>query len=1042
MLRRFLSNTVFTNLVFVLVLLIGLMSYNLMPRQKDPTINFNWIVIMTFLPGASAEDIEMRVTQPLEDALRKLNDVNFVASTSRVGMSNVLVRFRDLDERTFDKRVNDLRREIQNKRNELPPDIIEPTIIEITSANAFPTATIVVQGQADDEMLRSHAFQIKRELERIRGVDRADSVGMNDPEVQVQLDFDLLAGLGLSPTLVADMIAMQWRDQAAGKLTVASEQWLVRHIGQSPDPDQLARMVLPHSSGELLLEEVARIQRSRQDATQRVLFEDKPAVMFAVMKDANSNTLVLVEELEAFVEDYNQRNEEQGIRVVLADDQTESTRRAIDTMQTNALQGLVFVLLVSWLFLGWRIGLLVAMAIPFSLTGVFIVLNLTGETLNLTVLLGVIIALGMLVDVAVVMVEAMHQRLHQGMTTIEAAITAMQEVGWPILAAVLTTMAAFLPLMLLPGILGDFMRIVPMVVTIALVFSLVQAFWMLPSQSHFLNIQHSSVASIHSRREHTLRRMRNLYGRILVRSFRHPWVTLLVLISAFASAVWLVATERIATNFFAADTLQVFYVNVDMPAGTTLDNTLYKTQQVEALTRAWLKPDEVRSLVPYAGQMFTETEPLIGESYGQIFVSLTPRHNNGRNADEIIDGLRDHLLAQAPVPATVSLLKLADGPPSSMPISIKVRGDDYEEIKAAIDDLTRVLEAIPGVTDITNDAAPGSQQLITHLNMPAIARAGLDAGSVMRTLRILTDGEVVAQMSDRGEQVDLRIRSQVQETDDIQRWLDTQIATPAGQRVPLSELLDMEVQTGYASLRHYNFSRSITLEADLDRSVIDTLQANQQVMDAWETLADSHPGISLDFSGELDDIQESLDAMVILFVLGVGLMYLILGAQFRSYFQPLIILLTIPMAFTGVAYGLWFSKNPLSLYTLYGLIALSGIAVNSAIVLMAAANSRREAGMSVQHAIVYAARRRLVPIIITAATTMAGLMGLAVGLGGKSLIFGPVATAIVWGISVSTLLTLFTIPLIYKMTARRRVETSNHKSEGQESGNPVSSHSE
>ncbi|WP_151703352.1 efflux RND transporter permease subunit [Nitrincola alkalilacustris] len=1020
MIHRFLSNTVFTNLVFVLVLLIGLMSYNLMPRQKDPTINFNWIVIMTFLPGASAEDIEMRVTQPLEDALRKLNDVNFVASTSRVGMSNILVRFRDLDERTFDKRVNDLRREIQNKRSELPPDIIEPTIIEITSANAFPTATILLQGQADDEMLRSHAFQVKRELERIRGVDRADSVGMNDPEVQVQLDFDLLAGLGISPTLVADMISMQWRDQAAGKLTVANEQWLVRHIGQSPDPDQLARMVLPHSSGEMLLEEVARVQRSRQDATQRVLFEDKPAVMFAVMKDANANTLVLVEQLEAFVEDYNQRHEEQGVRVVLADDQTESTRRAIDTMQTNALQGLTFVLLVSWLFLGWRIGLLVAMAIPFSLAGVFIVLNMTGETLNLTVLLGVIIALGMLVDVAVVMVEAMHQRLHQGMQTIDAAIAAMQEVGWPILAAVLTTMAAFLPLMLLPGILGDFMRIVPMVVTIALIFSLVQAFWMLPSQSHFLNIQRSSAASIHSRREHTLRRMRNLYGRILVSSFRHPWVTLLLLISAFSSAVWLVATERIATNFFAADTLQVFYVNVDMPAGTTLDNTLNKTQQVEALTRDWLKPEEVRSLVPYAGQMFTETEPLIGESYGQIFVSLTPRYNNGRSADEIIDGLRDHLLANTPVPATVTLLKLSDGPPSSMPISIKVRGDDYEEIKAAVNDLTRVLEAIPGVTDITNDAAPGSQQLITRLNMPAIARAGLDAGSVMRTLRILTDGEVVAQMNDRGEQVDLRIRSQAQETDDIQRWLDTQIATPVGGRVPLSELLEMEVQTGYASLRHYNFSRSITLEADLDRSVIDTLQANQQVMDAWETLAGSHPGITLDFSGELDDIQESLDAMVILFVLGVGLMYLILGAQFRSYFQPLIILLTIPMAFTGVAYGLWFSKNPLSLYTLYGLIALSGIAVNSAIVLMAAANSRREAGMSIQHAIVYAARRRLVPIIITAATTMAGLMGLAVGLGGKSLIFGPVATAIVWGISVSTLLTLFTIPLIYKMTARRR----------------------
>lgn len=240
-----------------------------------------------------------------------------------------------------------------------------------------------------------------------------------------------------------------------------------------------------------------------------------------------------------------------------------------------------------------------------------------------------------------------------------------------------------------------------------------------------------------------------------------------------------------------------------------------------------------------------------------------------------------------------------------------------------------------------------------------------------------------------------------------------------GHLIPLSELVDVEVRVGFESLRHYNFSRSITLEANIDRSKIDTLQANQRIQEEWQNIALQHPGITLDFSGELDDIQESLSALTALFVLGVGLMYLILGAQFRSYFQPFIILLTIPMAFTGVAYGLWLSNNPLSLYTLYGLVALSGIAVNSAIVLIAAANSRREAGMSVQHAIIYAARRRLVPILITAATTMAGLMGLALGLGGKSLIFGPVATAIVWGICVSTLLTLFTIPLIFKLFSRK-----------------------
>lgn len=1018
MLKNFLSNTVLANLVFALVLVVGSLSYLDMPRQQDPTINFNWIVIVTALPGASAEDVEMRVTQPLEDALRKLQDVNFVSSTSRVGLSNLLVRFRDVDVRTFDKRVNDLRREIQNKRPELPKDIVEPMIIEITSSNAYPSATLLLQGQANDEVLRSHAYQLKRELERIKGVDRIDTIGLSEPEIQVRLDFNALANIGISPASVADMIAMQWRDQAAGKLNVANQQWLVRHIGQAPDPQQLAELSLPTAQGNVLLEEVAQILRARQDVTQLVSFNDQPAVMFAVMKSGHANSLELVKSLETFITRYNQQHDIQGISLHLADDQTQSTRDAINLMQTNALQGLTFVLLVSWLFLGWRIGVLVALAIPFSLTAVFIVLSATGETLNLTVLLGVIIALGMLVDVAVVMVESMHQHMHRGRDAMSAAVEAMREVGWPVVAAVLTTIAAFLPLMLLPGIVGDFMRIVPLVVTIALVISLIQAFWMLPSQSHALHLNVDTRHFIQPGRERMLMKLRNAYGRWLVKSFRHPWITMLLLIAAFISAISLVASGRITTNFFASDTLEVFYLNIEMPNGTAIEQTLAHTLQVEKLAQNWLKPEEKRALVSYAGQMFTETEPLIGESYGQVFISLAHKNAEQREPDEIIDGLRDYLIQHTPPPAKVSVLKLAGGPPSAKPISVKVRGDDYRLIEAAVADLTTKLQQIPGVKDISNDAALGSPQLITRLNMPAISQAGLDPTTVVRSLRLLTDGEIVAQMNDRGEQVDLRVRGQLPKTQDVQAWLNTQIVSPQGQRIALAELVSAEITQGYISLRHHNFSRAITLEADLDKTQIDTLEANRQLQTAWQALSEKHPTISLDFSGELDEIQDSLNAMLLLFVLGVGLMYLILGSQFKSYFQPLIILLTIPMAFTGVAFGLWLSGNPLSLYTLYGVIALSGIAVNAAIVLISAANDRRAEGMAVLHAIVYAARRRLVPILITVFTTMAGLMGLAIGLGGHSLMFGPVATAIVWGIGVSTLLTLFTIPLIYRLTAR------------------------
>jgi len=1018
MMRALLSNHVFANLVFLLVFVLGVLSYQLMPRQQDPTINFNWVVIVTNLPSASSEDIESRVTQPLEDALRKVGDIKFISSTSRVGISNILVRFRDLDARTFDKRVNDLRREIQNKRNELPKDIIEPMIIEITSANAFPTAMVVLKGNASDETLRSTGKTLKKELERLTGIDRIDTLGLDDPEVQVKLDLNALSNYHLNPAQVADLIGAQWRDVAAGKLLIGGQQWLLRHIGQSSDPERLGALTLPVADGEIALSHLANIERARKDAGQLVSFNGSEAILMAVMKKDAANTLQLIDRLNQFLSDFNQQHASLGVQAILADDQTYPTRTAINTMESNALQGLILVLLVSWLFLGWRIGVLVAMGIPFALAGTFIILYGMGETLNLTVLLGVIIALGMLVDDAVVIVESMAWRLRQGMNSMDAALDSLKEVGWPVLAAVLTTIAAFLPLMLLPGILGDFMRVVPLVVTIALLVSLIEAFWMLPTHIHLLHADTQKPSYWQTKREHYLLKLQNSYGRLLVKSFRHPLLTLGLLAIAFAGAISLVATGRITTNFFASDPLRVFYINVEMPAGTDLTDTLNTTVGIEKLANKWLQEGETRAMISYAGQMFTETEPRVGDSYGQVFVSLNPKSDASRDVDEIMGVLRE-ALQDAPASAKVSLLKLSGGPPSAKAISIKIKGDDYTHIREASKALTRLLEQTKGVKDITTDAAIGSNQLITHLNMNAIRAAGLDASSIIRTLKILADGEVIAQLSDQGEKVDLRIRSQTTQVSDIQAWLITPIATASGGYIPLGECVSIETATGYASLRHHNYRRAITLEADLDKTLTDTLAANQEIKLAWQAIASDYPSISLDFSGELDDLNESLGSMGMLFIMGIGLMYLILGAQFKSYKQPLIILFTVPMAFTGVAFGLWLGNIPLSLYTLYGVVALSGIAVNSAIVLIAAANDRRNMGMSILHASVYAARRRLVPILITSSTTVVGLLGLALGVGGYSLIFGPVATAIVWGIMISTLLTLFTIPLLYRLTSRK-----------------------
>ena len=356
---------------------------------------------------------------------------------------------------------------------------------------------------------------------------------------------------------------------------------------------------------------------------------------------------------------------------------------------------------------------------------------------------------------------------------------------------------------------------------------------------------------------------------------------------------------------------------------------------------------------------------------------------------------------------------LSGGPPLAKPVRVRLRNDDPLELRAATDELLRIVRKVPGAKDVTDDDVPGRPQLVLTLDRDAIRATGLDPGMIARLVRLHVDGEVVTQMREAGEKLEVRVRAKARDSLDAGRILSDPVALPGGGTTTLGALLRAETRTGKGVIKHYNLRRSITVEADLDRKVIDTVAANEAIRAEWEKVRARYPATTLDFSGELDDIYESLDAMKVLFLLGVGLIYVILAAQFRSYWQPAMILATVPLAFTGVVFGLLVSGNPLSLFTLYGVVALTGIAVNSAIVLIDAANTRRKQGMRVLHAIVFAARRRIVPIIITSTTTIAGLFSLAFGLGGHSLIWGPVAASIVWGIGFSTLLSVFAMPMLY-----------------------------
>ncbi len=1032
---KLLRNHPLANIAFVVVVALGMLSYASMPREQDPEINFNWVNITTVYPGASSEQIERLVTNPLEDAIDGVRDVRFVSSNSKENVSSILVRFQDLGEREFDKRINDLRREIQNKANtELPDDAKEPRIIEITTSNGFPTAQVTVTGQADDESLRVAAKRVRDDIEAFKDVDQIFSSGLREPELRVQVDPNALRARGLSISDVADSLRLWWKDTAAGSIRTEQGAWSINVQGIRTDAEGLAEVPMVRQGQTLgtRLRDVARVEQARSRPSQLASTDGRPAVNLAVTKKAGVNTLNLVQRIRDYIDTHAEAHARAGIRVQLSDDQTIPTRSAINVMQTNALYGALLVLAVSWLFVGWRVALLITLGIPFSMLASFAVLNALDFTVNVSVLLGVVIALGMLVDDAVVMAEAIYYRVMRGEAVLQASVEAFREVGAPIVASVATTMAAFLPLMLLPGIVGKFMFVIPFVVTLALAISLIEAFWMMPVHMSAIGLRPHTQMSWHERFN---RRIRSGYGRALAYMLRRPKRFLLTAVLCMAGAGAMVATGLVRVQFFAFDPIRMFYVNVDMPTNAALEDTLHMTQKVEQAVRERLrgigKDQEARAVISYAGVKFTDTEPLYGDNYGQVFVSLNPRQGQAREITEVVDAMRVDITAMADG-WSPSFTILSGGPPAGKPINIKVRGEDFTQLEAASAALQAIVRDIAGTRDVQDDNLPGRPQLRLVPDAQALAETGLNAATVARWVRLFTDGETVAFTREASDKIELRVvaRDTSQAVPDLNALLDQTVALPNGAEVRLGHLVHAETAPTRLSIRHYNLQRTITVSADLDKDKIDTTQANAQVRERWQSIAVEHPGVSLDFSGELEDIEESLDAMKSLFLLGVGLIYLILAAQFSSYWQPLMILVTVPLAFTGVAFGLALSGNPLSLYTLYGVIALTGIAVNSAIVLIDAANARLREGLGLMHATMWASRRRVVPILITTTTTIGGLGSLAFGLGGKSLLWGPVAASIVWGLAVSTLLTLFVVPLLYTMFMRRAASKIAAQSSG------------
>ncbi len=1002
------------DLVFAVVILLGAWSYFAMPRAQYPEVELNWVAVAVVWPGAGAQDVERDIALPLETVVRRVPDISLVTTTSRDHVATLLVRFKDLPKARFDRRLAALDREIRQAAAAFPKEARSPQVIELTSSNFFPTAMVVVSGEAADGRVCRLAEATKLALEHLPGVGRVWAYGLRNRELAVNFDPKALERENVSPETLTRAVAEQTRNLPAGMADIGDRRYAMRVEGLPSNPDFLGELPVADARGRMVpISSLAKISLGISPARELVRLDGRAAVLLSVTKSENVNTLDLTRAIRDLVADKNKSFG--GPVLTLLDDQSAVTREAIGVMELNALFGLAVVLAVTWFFLGKRMALLTSLGVPFALAGMFLVLHLLGQTLNVSVLLGVAIVLGIPLDDAVVVADAIRRRLSAGLDRFTAVSEALKEVARPVTASVFATCLAFLPLMFLPGLMGRFMFVTPLAVIVTLIMSLAASLWLLP--------RHASAWGDMGRdegwRDAMARKLRRIYGRALARTFRQPAPVIVLFGAVFLVAGAAIGLEWVKPHWFASDPLRVFNINLRMPAATPLEQTLKAARNLELVARAQARPGELNATLATAGLQFTPSELAMGEHLGQVTVSLAPESAGGRSVTEFVAALRPALKEDAAENVSVQVLS-ADLPMLSN-ISLRLSGVPMDRLAAAAQDLHKALEKQPGFSDLQEDASASQPSMNLRVDAPAAARAGLDPFKLAAMVRLHFEGVSVGKLADGQESLDVVVRGQPMSATALQGWLTSPWKLPDGRLVNPAELFTLQLESVPNELRRVNGERTVTLRAPFDQDQLTARQALAEVNAAWDGLKARHPGVTLTPGGELDDVKASLNNLLGLLALGFALMYGLLAAQFGRLALPLVILATAPLALAGVAIGLLATGQPLTLYTLYGCVALSGVAVNASIVLAAAGEDRLARGLPPMAAAFGAARRRLLPIIITTLTVIGGLISLAFGWGGNSLLWGPVASSIVWGLAVATPLTLFATPLMHGWLMRMRL---------------------
>jgi len=1003
----FIDNYRFTIVVMVLFVLFGILGLTIIKREGIPPVNFAAVTITTRYPGSSPEEVEEKITKKIEDEIRTVDGIKKVISVSQSGLSLITVEI-DIDSFDSDDVISELQRSVQ-RAGDLPKDIPEDPVFQEIKSDELPVFEVAITGEQKNRERDLLADKLQTELEDIRSVGEVRLRGYREREFQVLLDPVKMRRLDVGINDVVNAVRGHSRNIPAGYIKSSKRQILVSVRSQVKETDEIKNIIVRSNfeGYRVRVRDVAIVKDGAEEERNIVCINGKPGTILTIVKKADSDAIDTVQQINAKLELFS-KSLPSKYRIVIFNDESKRIQSRLSVVVSNAVTGLILVIIVMLIFLPGRYGIATAVSLPITVMATLGLMSANGINFNVITMMAIVIVIGMLVDNSVVIGENFTRLKQEGRNNREASLQSVTQFWIPITATVATTIAAFLPMLVTKGVMGQFIRYIPIVVTFALLFGLLESFFILPSRLSLMKDKKKK-----SRKDSLqmifFNRLRNRFTDFIACTLRYRYAVFIIFTIILAGSM---ALSILGNRFelFPDEAVEVYVGRYE----TGDNNTLQYSHKIGALLCREIKKELgaiVENTIKRAGSSqlgLNDPYGKTGENVGIVIIYIPLETARNLSTDVVLQKLRSIKIAGI---EKLTFQSRVNGPPVGKPLSVTLRSDSYGSLRKVADNFLKQINKINGVIDVQDDEEKGRREYLVKINYNTLSRTQLTSEAVGVALRTALQGVVVSNVNRDNKEFDVRVRLLDDHRSSVSSLQNTEMLNRQGNLIRLFSVANVVPVTGPAVRKHYDYKRSITVTSDIDPKILSEVALNIQARKIIRNLSERYPEVSARFGGVDESTRESLQSLLNALILAVISIFAILVLIFRSFFKPFLILSSIPLGLIGVSWAFFLHGKPLSFLALIGVVGLSGIIVNASIVLMSHIDELESENKNDYNTILATASgNRLRAVLVTSLTTIGGLVPTAYGIGGYDPTLVPMTFALTWGLVSGTLLTLVWIP--------------------------------